>query len=251
VPYIRTFYGFAYLILALIILAVPGCILALVCLTPLKKNAVFMMYKIAQAWALGLLAMTRIHPRVSGRESIIRRGGMCFVANHSGIFDIILLLAYAGRPFGFIAKKELSYIPFLNIWILLLGGHFIDRKSPRKAMKTINKGIEHIRKGGSMLIFPEGTRSLGRGLLPFRQGAFKLALESAMPIVPVAITGSYEVFEKHKLFIRCPVSISFGTIIAVGDAEDSKRRLASDTRSAIETMLRSATGAFHPALLNR
>jgi 1-acyl-sn-glycerol-3-phosphate acyltransferase len=212
--------------------------MALLCITPLKKAAIFAMYKIAQGWARLFIAILGLRPAVSGRENIIKRGGLCFVANHSGVFDIVLILAYAGRPFGFIAKKELSFIPLLNIWILLLGGLFIDRKSAGRALKTIKKGVKHIEKGGSMLIFPEGTRSRGRGVLPFRQGAFKLALESAMPIIPVAISGSYEIFEKHGLFCSCPMSISFGTLIKTNDAGDSKRALATDTQNAIEDMLK-------------
>jgi 1-acyl-sn-glycerol-3-phosphate acyltransferase len=196
------------------------------------------MYRVAQLWARSFILILGLKPKVSGRENIIKRGGLCFIANHSGIFDIVLIIAYAGRPFGFIAKKELSFIPFLNIWILLLGGLFIDRKSPRRALKTINRGVRHIEKGGSMLIFPEGTRSQGRGLLPFRQGSFKLALESALPVIPVAISGSYEIFEKNGLFSRHPLSISFGELIDTNDAADSRRGLARKTQAVIENMLK-------------
>jgi 1-acyl-sn-glycerol-3-phosphate acyltransferase len=131
------------------------------------------------------------------------------VSNHVGIFDIILALAYAGRPFGFIAKKELAFIPGIDIWILLLGGLFIDRKRPRKAVKTIASGIKRIKAGGGMLIFPEGTRSRGRGLGAFLPGALKLATQSDACIIPLAITGSSEVFEKNYRVNAVPVYVSF------------------------------------------
>lgn len=236
-PYFRTFYGFAYVVLTVSILIPIGLLLAVLRVTPLKKAIILLTGKIGQVWGRGLINLLGINPTVSGRENIIKRGGMCFVSNHCGIFDIILLLAYAERPFGFIAKKELSFVPIFNVWILLLGGLFIDRKNPRQALKTISRGARQIRKGGCLLIFPEGTRSKGRGLLPFRQGSFKLALESAMPVVPVAISGTYEFFEKTGIVTRSPVSISFGQAISIRNDGDSKRGLAQEIHRAIENML--------------
>ncbi|MDR2865599.1 MAG: 1-acyl-sn-glycerol-3-phosphate acyltransferase [Spirochaetaceae bacterium] len=238
--YLITFYGFAYVIISFILLIPIGCLDILLSFTPLKKTASFCMYKVVQGWARALIFLIACRPKLAGREHIIKKGGMCFVCNHSGIFDIVLLLAYAGRPFGFIAKKELAYIPFLNIWILILGGLFIDRKNPRKALKTINHGVKYIQKGGSMLIFPEGTRSQGRGLLPFKAGAFKLALKSAMPLVPVAITGSYDIFEKHHLVSRCPVSISFGKPIYAKEVqgEAGRQNISDYVYTAIDKMLK-------------
>jgi 1-acyl-sn-glycerol-3-phosphate acyltransferase len=182
---------------------------------------------------------------VRGLENIPRSGGVCFVANHQGIFDIVLLLAYAGRPFGFIAKKELALVPFMNCWILVLGGLFIDRRNPRKALKTIAAGVKHIERGGAMLIFPEGTRSRGRGLLPFRAGAFKLASKARSPIVPVAITGSYEYFEKEMRVTLCPVSVSFGKPIEW--SEEARTQTAENARTAISELLAEAERATTPA----
>jgi 1-acyl-sn-glycerol-3-phosphate acyltransferase len=237
--HIVTFYAFGFFFLCLVILLPFGLIGMIIYFTPFRKAALFWTYKLAQGWARISIWMIRSKPRVIGRENIIKKGGLCFVSNHSGMYDIVLLLSYAGRPFGFIAKKELSFIPFLNIWIPLLGGLFIDRKNPRKAFDTIARGVRRIQSGGSMLIFPEGTRSQGRGLLPFRAGAFKLALKSGMPIVPVAIAGSYELYEKTGLVIRRPVTISFGKPIYAEQAATGADRqsLACDAHRAIEEML--------------
>jgi 1-acyl-sn-glycerol-3-phosphate acyltransferase len=198
-----------------------------------------MMYRVAQGWARFMIALTRCKVTVRGRENIPRRGGICFVSNHGSIFDILLILAYAGRPFGFTAKKELSYIPFLNMWIFLLGGSFIDRKNIRKALKAINRGIDRIRAGGAMIIFPEGHRSRGQGLLPFHPGSLKLATRAAAPIVPVALSGSYDVFERHYRIAAVPVGISFGPPIPTADlsAGDRKQSLAEKTRDIIAGML--------------
>jgi 1-acyl-sn-glycerol-3-phosphate acyltransferase len=169
---------------------------------------------IARAWARLVLAITGCPFTVEGAENIPRQGGFCLVANHTSIVDIVLLLASVGRPFGFIAKKELAAVPLLNLWILLLGGLFIDRKNIRKALAAINEGVRRIKNGGAMVIFPEGTRGKGQGMLPFKSGALKLATKAGAPIVPVAISGAYEVFEKDRRFHRGPVSVRFAPPVA-------------------------------------
>jgi 1-acyl-sn-glycerol-3-phosphate acyltransferase len=176
---------------------------------------------------------------VTGRENIPRSGGICFVSNHGSIFDIVLLLAYSCRLFGFIAKKELVFIPFLNMWIYMLGGLFIDRKNPRKALKTINAGIAKIRKGGAMIIFPEGHRSRGQGLLPFHPGSFKLATQSEAVIVPVALKGTWEIYEKNYRVNPCPVGITFCKPIPTADipVEDRKQVLADRIYNVINEQL--------------
>jgi len=212
-----------------------ACVLFIVRLIGLGKAASFIMYKLAQGWARTIIFFTGCEMHVTGRENIPRKIGLCITANHVGIFDIMLALGYAGRPFGFIAKKELALIPGLNIWILLLGGLFIDRKNLRKALKTINTGVKRIKNGGGMLIFPEGTRSRGRGMGPFMPGALKLATQSEAVIVPMAITGSYEVFEKNYRVHGVPVYVSF--LPAVNPAglprEDRKQILADKLRAAL------------------
>lgn len=195
--------------LSMILFIPVACAVLVISLCGLQKPMSVVMYRTAQLWARFVVIITGCNMTVTGREHIPKKGGCCFVANHVGIFDIILALAYAGRPFGFIAKKELLFVPGINIWILLLGGLFIDRRRPRKALATINEGVRHIKSGGGMLIFPEGTRSRGRGLGSFLPGALKLATHSGALIVPVAISGSYEVFEKRFRVNAAKVFLSF------------------------------------------
>jgi 1-acyl-sn-glycerol-3-phosphate acyltransferase len=197
------------------------------------------MFWIGVIWARLLIKVIGCGVAVKGRENIPRKGGICFVSNHGSVFDIALLLGYAGRPFGFVAKKELLFIPFLNIWIYMLGGLFIDRKNPRKAMKTINAGIEKIKKGGAMIIFPEGHRSRGQGLLPFHPGSLKLATQSGAVIVPVAIKGTWEIFEKNYRLNIVPVGITFCKPIPTADLlpEERKQVLADRIYNIINEQL--------------
>ena len=222
----------AIVLIFLVPIAIPFFILRMVGLT---RSMDFFLYKLAQFWARILIVISGCSMTVTGRDNIPKNGGLCFVSNHVGIFDIVLALAYSGRPFGFIAKKELLLVPGINLWIFLLGGFFIDRKKPRKALKTINLGIKRIKSGGAMLIFPEGTRSRGREIGPFLPGALKLATSSEALIVPMAIRGSYDVFEKTYRVISGPVSVHFLNPVNPADMspQDRKTLLAEKLRSNI------------------
>ena len=235
-----TVIGFGCVAIAAIVLfpfAFPAWILSLF---GLRRQMSVFIYRIAQGWARVMIKIIKSKVTLSGQERIPGNSGVCFVGNHDGYFDIVLLLAYCGRPFGFIAKKELVFLPMLNIWIYMLGGLFIDRKNIRKAVKTINKGVERIKAGGGMIIFPEGHRSKGRGLLPFHPGSLKLATSAGAPIIPVAIEGTYEVFEKHKRAISgVPIKISFLEPIDTASLplEDRKQLLCGRIFSVIKDEL--------------
>jgi 1-acyl-sn-glycerol-3-phosphate acyltransferase len=236
---IKTILLFIPVVGAVVVLFPPAMLCVILWLLGLRKLASHVIYRIAQGWARMMIFLTGCKVTVSGRGNIPKKNGMCFVSNHGSIFDILLILAYAGRPFGFIAKKELAYIPLFDLWILLLGGLFIDRKNIRNAVKTINSGIERIKAGGAMIIFPEGHRSRDQGLLSFHPGSLKLATQAEAPIVPVAILGSYEVFEKNYRVHSVPVGISFGDPIATANIplEERKQVLANRTHEIIAGML--------------
>jgi len=236
---VKTIGAFAFTIFSMFAFIPFGLPAFLLSFLGLKKPMAVVISKIGYVWAKGVIFITGCKPVVEGRENIPKRGSVCFVSNHVGIFDVILTLAYIGRPFGFIAKKELAFLPFINMWIYILGGLFIDRKNIRKALKTINQGIQKIRDGNGMLIFPEGTRSKGRGLLPFKSGAIKLATNSLAPIVPIAITGSYEVFEKDYLVHAAPVRVVFRPPIITAEMQAGERRhgLVDLVRLSIEAGL--------------
>ena len=197
------------------------------------------LYWICVAWSRALIKLVGCKVTVRGGENIPRKGGLCFVSNHNSMFDIVLFLAYSRRLFGFIAKKELILIPIFNIWIYMLGGLFINRKNPRKALKTINSGIAKIKKGGAMIIFPEGHRSDGQTLLPFHPGSFKLATQSGAVIVPVALKGTREIYEKNYRANACPIGITFCKPINTADipAEDRKQVLAERIYNIIKDEL--------------
>jgi 1-acyl-sn-glycerol-3-phosphate acyltransferase len=236
---LRTVVVFVPVVISIILLTPFGMVAVLLSLLGLKAPMRRVTAVIARVWARWVIVLTGCPFTVTGAESIPARGGFCLVANHNSIFDIVLLLASVGRPFGFIAKKELSFVPLLNLWILLLGGLFIDRKNIRKAVGAINEGVRRIKSGGAMVIFPEGTRGKGRGMLPFKSGSLKLATKAGAPIVPVALGGTYEVFEKNRRVRRGPVSARFAPPVLTADipGEEKKGALTEHIYGIINGML--------------
>jgi len=236
---IKTFLVLFYVIGVMVFLVPLGLIPAIFYYLGFRKSMAMVIYRFAQFWGWSSIKLSGSKVTVIGKENIPKKGSVCFVSNHCGYLDILLLLGYADRQFGFVAKKELLFVPFLNFWIHILGGLFIDRKNVRKAIRTINKGIERIKSGNGILIFPEGTRSKGRGLLPFHPGSLKLATSAQSLIVPVAIHGSYDVLEKTGRVVSSNVTLTFMPAINTAELppEDRKQVLCDRIFEAIKEKL--------------
>ena len=151
-------------------------------------------------WARNIIFMTGSRIKVSGRENLPDSDEICLIGNHQGYMDIPVVLGYVPRRTGFIAKKELRKVPVLNLWMIALNCIFIDRKNARKSLTGIHRGISRIREGSTLAIFPEGTRSRGPCMNPFKTGNLKLIARAGVTIVPLTINGTYRVFEeKHRI----------------------------------------------------
>ena len=123
-------------------------------------------------------------------------GGVLFVSNHEGYGDIPAFMgAIKDKQFGFVAKDELIKIPVFAKWIVRIRSIMLVREDPRIALKVFAEGEDLLKRGFSLVIFPEGTRAKGQGMKPFAKGSLRMAFKAGVPIVPVAIKGSWECFE--------------------------------------------------------
>jgi len=130
-------------------------------------------------------------------EAGIPEGGVLFVSNHNGYADIpAFMTAIPEKQFGFVAKEELMKIPIFSKWIVRIRSIMLLREDPRIALKVFQEGEDMLRRGFSLVIFPEGTRSKGLGMRPFQKGSLRMAFRAGVPIVPVATRGSYKCFEE-------------------------------------------------------
>ncbi|HLR07679.1 MAG TPA: lysophospholipid acyltransferase family protein [Bacillota bacterium] len=168
---------------------------------------------------------------VEGKDHL-PEGPALFVANHQGLFDILALIGFLGKPIGFIAKKEIKKIPIVKQWMELLNCVFIDRNDRRQSVKAINQGIRNLKNGHSMVIFPEGTRRGGRQLNPFKPGSLRMAFKAKVPIVPVTIDGTYKILEEGSG--RVQPSTIYLTIHAPIWPEDYEGKKTAQLVSAIE-----------------
>lgn len=156
----------------------------------------------AKKWAHALVKLAGVTVEIRGEENIPTEGSVLFVSNHQGNFDIPILLGYIDKPKAFIAKIELLKLPLIRTWMTHLKCVFMDRSDIRQSLKVINQAASHLKEGYSMVIFPEGTRSKSESLGEFKPGSLKLALKAGVPIVPIAIRGSYKIMEQNGFIIK-------------------------------------------------
>ena len=150
-------------------------------------------------WSRGILNITGVRLSVEGLDNIPKEGPCVFVANHRSYYDIPLLLASLDKPYGILAKEELEKIPLLSRWMKLLGCVFVQRNDVRASVRALNDATAIVESGRSFIIFPEGTRYKGEegGAGEFKAGAFRIAVKTGTPVVPVAISGARGLFEAH------------------------------------------------------
>jgi 1-acyl-sn-glycerol-3-phosphate acyltransferase len=171
----------------------------------------------AVPWAKTILAVAGIRVRVEGLANLGPGRPHIFMCNHQSFFDIFVLLARLPGDFRFILKKELMGIPVFGRAMKGAGYIPIDRGDPRRAVQSMNEAAERIRRGASVLLFPEGTRSEDGRLQGFKPGGFHLALKAGCDIVPVVILNSHRVAPKGSLRIgRGEISLHIGRPLPAG-----------------------------------
>jgi 1-acyl-sn-glycerol-3-phosphate acyltransferase len=153
-------------------------------------------HKIARVWGRCLLSACRVTVHVRGCSNIEPSGTYIFMANHQSNFDIPVLQAHLSSHFKWLAKAELYKIPFFGMILKRAGYISIDRSNRESAIESLKIATEKIRQGVSVLIFPEGSRSMDGNIRPFKKGGFFLAIDSGVPIVPVILHGTWPIMSK-------------------------------------------------------
>lgn len=190
-------------------------------------------------WSLGLLRKARVQVQVKGLENIPQDETVLFVSNHQGNFDIPILIGCIPKYKGFIAKVELEKIPIITTWMRHLHCVFMDRSNPRQSVKSIIEGANLLKAGHSMVVFPEGTRSIDGQMGDFKAGALKLATRAKVNIVPITISGSYKIMEKGSLIVHPQdVELTIHPLFCTESYTDKDTQvLAQDVESVIKRAL--------------
>lgn len=197
-----------------------------------------MIHRLPKEWSRGIMKRTGSTVHISGQQHI-PEGPVLFVANHAGDFDVPVLLGFVKKPFGFISKIEVKKLPIISEWMTMISCIFIDRKNRRQAIQSIRKGSLFLKDGHSLLIFPEGTRNKGGALKEFKTGGIRMAKDAAVPIVPVVIQGTADMFENHPRGIKpCDIYVEIlPSMPSVYVAGSDVKELSRELRGVIQDSL--------------
>lgn len=209
----------AYIAVVSILFCLWGLLLSL-----FNRDGSLLHRLVAVPWAKMILWGCSVRVMVRGQENVENQLPRIYFTNHQSYFDIFALLAFLPADFKFVLKQELMKIPLLGPTMRRAGYIGIDRDDPRKAVKSMNEAARKVKKGFSIVMFPEGTRSEDGRLQPFKKGGFRLALKAGCEVVPVAIINSRKVVPKGSLRInRGSFAMNIGKPIAV--TEYSKKEI--------------------------
>lgn len=186
-----------------------------------------------------MLKVAGVRLTVIGEEHVPKDQAVLYIGNHRSYFYILLTYSRCPRLTGYVAKVEMLRYWLLRDWMKALYCLFLDREDMKAGLKTILQGIEYIKNGISICIFPEGTRNRQEEMLPFKEGSLKMAEKTGCPIIPMAITNSAEIFENHLPFVRpCHVILEYGTPILPKElSKEDRKFLGAYTQKKIQEML--------------
>jgi 1-acyl-sn-glycerol-3-phosphate acyltransferase len=222
------------LVQAPLALALTAAYAAVACAAALVDRSGRTTRRIVGVWSRILLRTFRVGVRVSGLE-LAPRGPAVYAANHASALDILVVFGHLPVDFRIVYKKSLSLVPLVG-WAIRLGGHVpIDRSNPFRARRSLETAARRIRAGTSVVVFPEGTRSPDGSVRRFKRGSFGLAIDAAVPIVPVSLIGVKAVVPRGLTSVRAgTVGVALHAPVPVaGRAPEEAEALAEEVRRIV------------------
>jgi len=199
------------------------------------KNGAFIHW-IQMSWSRLFFYLNFLPVRVEGYENISPKQSYVFVSNHTSMLDVWLIYGWLPNVFKWMMKKELERVPFIGFGCKAAGHIFVDRSSPRAAMESVKRVEEALQNGVSTVIFPEGTRTFNGELGRFKRGAFQIAFDLNLPLVPISLSGCYEAMNRKAWYVTWhPVTMKIGKPVSLADfSKDNPQEAMDYIRARIE-----------------
>ena len=200
------------------------------------RNAEFV-HRVQQFWSRSFYRLMFLPVTVEGLEHIQPGQSYVFVSNHQSMFDVWLIYGWLPVIFKWLMKAELRKVPFVGIACKAAGHIFVDRKNPKAAMESMENIKKQLKDGVCTVIFPEGTRTKDGQVGRFKRGAFQIALDLKLPIIPISLSGCYDVLPKGKPFVyRRPVRMCVGEPIDITQFENNNDAIDFVRNKVIENV---------------
>ena len=164
----------------------------------LLGNGHFWGYYPGKCWSWFIIRILFLPVKVEGRDNLMPQQSYVFVSNHQGAFDIFLIYGFLNRNFKWMMKRQIRNIPLVGIACQASHQIFVDKRGPSKIRQTYDKAREILKEGMSLVVFPEGSRTFTGHMATFKRGAFMLADDLQLPVVPITINGSFNVMPRMR-----------------------------------------------------
>jgi 1-acyl-sn-glycerol-3-phosphate acyltransferase len=226
---IRVAWLFIWACIATAILAIPVIAAGLLGRT---GNLAFSLTKI---WAYTMLAVSFVRTEIKNKAKIVKGQSYVIISNHQSQYDILALVTTLGIQFRWFIKKEILKVPIFGYGLYAARNIYLDRTNTAKAIESINKGMDRLPKGASVMVFAEGTRSDDGKIHEFKKGGFMAAIIRRIPILPVTINGSRRIVPKGSLVVKPgKIQVVVGDPIETGEyTTDTVQALMDKTRKVI------------------
>jgi 1-acyl-sn-glycerol-3-phosphate acyltransferase len=213
----------------------------LILLVLITKNENFI-YSPVRLFIRAGLAMVGVRVEATGQERLDPNQTYIFTPNHQSLIEVPLFVTYLGRNPAYLGKKEVFKYPVFGYGIRLIGVVPVDRSNSPAAVESAKLATENLRRGKSYVVYPEGTRSRDGRMLPFKKGAFMMAIDAEVPVVPVTVSGATKIMPKAQVKVYpSTVHITIhDPISTAGYSKDNVVELLERTRAQIFSALDEA-----------
>lgn len=211
-------------------------------------NGHFWGYYPGKWWAQFIIRILLLPVKVEGRENLVKGQSYVFVANHQGAFDIFLIYGFLSRNFKWMMKRQLRQMPFVGKACESAHHIFVDKRGASKIRETYDRARQTLQGGMSLVVFPEGARSFTGHMGVFKRGAFVLADDIELPVVPLTINGSFDIMPRTrdmKWVVWHPLRLTIHKpILPVGKGADNIKYLEQESYKVVMSGLEEQYQGF-------